>query len=185
MLGKVLGVRRPSARKPQKQAVLAEREELDRTQEVAGSSPASSIKPPQTAVFCRKQLMANIQALGPQMYSDAPRNAFGSTAALLEEAEGVGVELTIRGMTDNGFRDRPQILVVISRTRWRSSCSSADSGMGLSGVNRTVPFDKSNPASDPRAASIASGLNGKTLRWFLLALTPSSGRFLYLNAGVP
>jgi hypothetical protein len=57
--------------------------------------------------------------------------------------------------------------------------------MGLSGVNRTGPFDRSKPGSDPRAASIASGLNGKTLRWFLFALTPTSGRFLYLNAGIP
>jgi hypothetical protein len=36
-----------------------------------------------------------------------------------------------------------------------------------------------------RFACGASGLNGKTLRWFLLTLKPSSGRFLYLNAGIP
>jgi hypothetical protein len=29
------------------------------------------------------------------------------------------------------------------------------------------------------------GLNGNTLRWFVLALNPSNGRFLYLNAGIP
>jgi hypothetical protein len=53
------------------------------------------------------------------------------------------------------------------------------------GVQRTVPFERSNPASAARAASIASGLNGNTLRWCLLALRPRSGRFLYLNAGIP
>jgi hypothetical protein len=42
-----------------------------------------------------------------------------------------------------------------------------------------------NPSSDSRAASTASGLNGNTLRWFLLALKPSSGRPRYMNAGIP
>ena len=52
----------------------------------------------------------------------------------------------------------------ISRRRRLTRCSSAESGIGLSGVKRTVPFEMSNPASSSRTAATTAELKGNTLR---------------------
>jgi len=57
-------------------------------------------------------------------------------------------------------------------------------GTGLSGVNRIVPFDRSNPSSRSATASTAAGLNGNRLRCFFAARNPSNGLPFHRNAGI-
>jgi hypothetical protein len=69
-VGEGVGGTDPQARESANQVNFRPRERRDRTQEVAGSSPASSMRTRRkSAVFCWEGAHDYIQALGPHMHS--------------------------------------------------------------------------------------------------------------------
>jgi hypothetical protein len=67
------------------------KERVDRTQEVAGSSPASSMRNRRkSAVFLSEHANVGIQALGREMHSDAPLRGFPEPVRVLLRPHTVG-----------------------------------------------------------------------------------------------
>ena len=80
-------------------AAFLRRERRDRTQEVAGSSPASSMKPPQSGGFSyRLTAPVPIQALAPAGVLNCPtaRNSHVSRGILERERQGSGPDFALR-----------------------------------------------------------------------------------------